>query len=665
MLKWVSNHTHILQKVLNLWAVGNDNFPRIIRFSALGSDGIVMTTGHFLPPEFLDELRQRITLSTLIGRSVKLTRAGREFRACCPFHNEKTPSFYVNDEKGFYHCFGCGAHGDAIRFLTETRGLPFIEAVKELAAQVGMDIPEPDPRAIQQAKRAATLYDVMTEAAEWFTAQLHGIEGTPVRAYLQERGISPATAARFGLGFAPNARGRLKNALAHHGLEKLIETGLLISVEGREPYDRFRGRLMIPIRDQRSRTIAFGGRRLEGLSGLNISPDAGPKYLNSPETSLFDKGHTLYNLDMASQSSRQQQRLIVVEGYLDVIGLAEAGIYEAVAPLGTALTEAQIERLWRMDDRPLLCFDGDQAGQKAAVRAAERALIQARPGKTLAFVTLPAGQDPDDIVKEKGKDGFEALIKNPFSLGALLYRHEAAKIDPNAPEARVGLLERLDSLAASCRNTAIAREYRQSLRNFFFDNFGWKGKKRHEISPPPVLVSQISTAEIDLEYQYLRQMLIGLTFYPKAVTERLERLSKLSIKDPVLTRWRELLITVILDQPDLDSAAIKAILRKDHGFPADSWDIAKDIRFPFMRPGIEPALAVESLVALIDLMIEEQDLATEERQLKQAFSGKCLLADYEKLEAVAASLRKRRADYQERRYMLGVQFELRTRVDEG
>ena len=276
-----------------------------------------------LSPAWLDELRARTTLSAVIAPSVKLIRAGREFKACCPFHNEKTPSFTVNDDKGFYHCFGCGAHGDAIRFLTDQRGMPFMDAVKELAAKAGMDVPAPDPRAKEQADRTASLTDIMAQVTAWFTEQLNGLPGVQAREYLNRRGIDAATAQRFGLGFAPDSRSGLKRALDKLGEDKLIETGMLIQPDEGDSYDRFRGRLMIPIRDPRGRVIGFGGR---------IMGDGEPKYLNSPQTILFDKGRTLYNLDRAGPASRTAGRLIVVEGYMDVIALDRAGIAEAVAP---------------------------------------------------------------------------------------------------------------------------------------------------------------------------------------------------------------------------------------------------------------------------------------------------------------------------------------------
>ncbi|PXA87056.1 DNA primase, partial [Nostoc sp. 3335mG] len=385
-----------------------------------------------LSPAWLDELRARTLLSALIGKSTKLQRAGREWKACCPFHNEKTPSFTINDDKGFYHCFGCGAHGDAIRWMTDQRGLPFMDAVKELAQAAGMEVPAQDPRAREKAERASTLHDVMAQAEAWFVEQLGRAEGAHARAYLQKRGISEALARKFRIGFAPDTRTGLRSALKEAGDDKLVECGLLIRPEegGREPYDRFRGRLMIPIRDARGRTIAFGGR---------ILGEGEPKYLNSPETVLFDKGRTLFNLDLAAAASRKADRVIVVEGYMDVIALAGAGIEEAVAPLGTALTEGQLERLWRMDPQPILCFDGDNAGQKAAVRAIGRALPFLAPGRTLRFLTLPGGQDPDDVIRSGGRAAMETLLEAPEALVDRLWRHEEAALPLDTPEARAGL----------------------------------------------------------------------------------------------------------------------------------------------------------------------------------------------------------------------------------
>jgi len=433
-----------------------------------------------LTPQWLDELRSRTTLSALIGRTVKVTKAGREYKACCPFHNEKSPSFTINDEKGFYHCFGCSAHGDAIRWMTDQRGLSFMDAVKELAAEAGMDVPAPDPQAAMRAEKANSLYDVMTAAQEWFVTQLLGVEGAAARGYLKQRGFTEQTIRDFGFGLAPDNRTGLKTALKQFGDPMLIEAGLLISVEEKAPYDRFRGRLMIPIRDPRGRVIAFGGR---------ILGEGEPKYLNSPDTPLFDKGRTLYNLDKCSPASRQTGRVIVVEGYMDVIALAQAGFADTVAPLGTALTEQQIHMLWRMTEKPLLCFDGDSAGQKASMRAALRALPLLKPGHSLQFVTLPEGQDPDDIVKSSGATALTKLLEASQPLVERLWRAEVASGPLDMPEDRAGLKQRLGAHTANIADGEIRRHYADAFRERF-DNLFVQRRTTPPARPGPFVRGQ-------------------------------------------------------------------------------------------------------------------------------------------------------------------------------
>src|SRR6185312_16886381 len=381
-----------------------------------------------LSPQWLDELRARVTLSSVIMRTTKLQKSGREWKACCPFHNEKSPSFTVNDEKGFYHCFGCGAHGDVIRWMTDQRGLGFMDAVKELASQAGMEVPRPDPREAEREEQRAGLHDVMASAQEWFKNSLLSDEGRRAREYLGSRGFDAHTIERFGFGYAPEDRQALKKALSQYEEPMLIEAGLRIAVDGKDPYDRFRGRLMLPIQDARGRVIAFGGRILD-----SDKTDA-PKYLNSPDTPLFDKGRTLYNLHRAGPASRKSGRIVLVEGYMDVIALAAAGIEEAVAPMGTALTERQIELLWRLAEVPILCFDGDAAGQRAAMRAAVRALPLLRPGHSLSFVHLPAGLDPDDLLRKQGRGAMDRLLGEPHSLLEMIWRHESSAAPLRSPE---------------------------------------------------------------------------------------------------------------------------------------------------------------------------------------------------------------------------------------
>ncbi len=511
-----------------------------------------------LSPAFLDELRARTLLSALVGKTVKLTRAGREWRACCPFHDEKTPSFYVNDAKGFYHCFGCSAHGDAIRWLTDQRGLPFMDAVKELASGANLELPAPDPREAQRQERAAGLHDAMAAAEAWFTEQLNGVDGGEARAYLTKREISPELARRFGLGLAPDSRGRLRSALATFGDAMLVEAGLLIAVDDKEPYDRFRGRLMIPIRDARGRTIGFGGRILGAGE---------PKYLNSPDTPLFDKGRTLWNLDKAAGAARKAGRLIVVEGYMDAIALAGAGIEEVVAPNGTALTEHQIERLWRMVDVPVVCFDGDAAGQRAASRAAHRALPMLRPGCSLDFATLPAGQDPDDLVRAGGATAFEPVLAAAEPLIDRLWASEQAVTALETPEARAGLKQRLDALIDTIGDPEVRRHYQRQLKERFDERFfarrefSPRGSFQPRGKPPPGPASPSAQAihGRGIEPVYERPIMAGLVRHPSIVLACAETLGVLRFVDPRLDALRAALVDAAYDGDLVDSNQLDPI----------------------------------------------------------------------------------------------------------
>ena len=594
-----------------------------------------------LSPQFLDELRARTTLSTLIGRTTKLVRAGREFKACCPFHQEKTPSFWVNDEKGFYHCFGCSAHGDAIRWLTESQGLGFMDAVKELAAAAGMDLPAPDPATRERAERAAGLHDVMAAAERWFQGELSGLSGGETRAYLDRRGITAATAAAFGLGFAPDGRTRLKTALADIPGPMLVEGGLLIEVEGRDTYDRFRNRLMIPIRDPRGRTIAFGGR---------IIGDGEPKYLNSPETPLFDKGRTLYNLDRAAPAARKAGRILVVEGYLDVIGLAQGGIAEAVAPLGTALTEAQMALLWRVTDVPVLCFDGDKAGANAAIRAAERALPVLQLGKSLRFATLPAGKDPDDLIREGGKAAFEAAIARPESLVEILYRAASADVNPASPDDRAALRARLNTLADSCTDKLVADEYRRSFTAMFFDAHGWKREDRRTVAQAVIRTGPRGRAA--LAHSSLRSLLYGLTRFPGVAADRIEAIAALSVVQPDLARWRDMLVNhAVTHGPDEDGIA--AILESETLREVTARDLRFDLRFPFCDDRVDRAFATERLIALLELLNEERVLDDELTRLNAAAIADSGLGRYDSIEAGRARIREQKLKLLDRSFELG------------
>ena len=571
-----------------------------------------------LSPAWLDELRARTLLSGVIGKTTKLQRAGREWKACCPFHNEKSPSFTVNDDKGFYHCFGCGAHGDAIRWMTDHQGLPFIDAVKELAQAAGLDVPAQDPRAREQAERASTLHDVMGQAEAWYVEQLGRAEGSSARAYLAKRGISEAQARSFRIGLAPESRTALRSALKSVGDERLVECGMLIQPEEgkREPYDRFRGRLMIPIRDPRGRTIAFGGR---------ILGDGEPKYLNSPETALFDKGRTLFNLDRAAAASRKAGRVIVVEGYMDVIALAGAGIDEAVAPLGTALTEGQLERLWRLDPAPILCFDGDGAGQKAAVRAIGRALPFLQPGRTLRFLTLPAGQDPDDLVRAGGRQAIEALLDAPEPLVERLWRHEQAALPLDTPEARAGLKQRLAEHARAIADRDVSYAYASDFRQradalFTPPKREWQPRPpgrpakpgdRRGAWPVPRPVSDAAKAmsRTGIDPATARALLSGLVRVPVAISEHVEALSHLVFADPALDQVRSALVEAAWRGGVLEGEALNTILLRVGAIDLlQKRGRANGLAFSFQRGDADLERARRDLGEVIDVMVKRSEL---------------------------------------------------------
>ena len=585
-----------------------------------------------LSPAFLDELRARTSLSGLIARSIKLQKAGNEYKAPCPFHHEKTPSFYVNDDKGFYHCFGCSAHGDAIRWLTDQRGLPFIDAVKELADAAGLEMPAPDPVARERAERAASLTDVTQAAADWYRTQLASPAGAAARAYLDGRGIDAKTQAEFGIGYAPGGRKALAEALKHFPGDMLVDAGMLIRPEEGDPYDRFRDRLMIPIADRRGRVIAFGGRALS---------DAEPKYLNSPETPLFDKGATLFSLHRAAPAARRSGRLIVVEGYLDVVALHRAGIDEAVAPLGTALTERQMERAWSLVDVPLLCLDGDKAGVKAALRAAERAMPLVRPGKSLAFATLPQGQDPDDLVRAGGAHAFEAAIAAPASLLRLLYDRERASGDMAQPEQRAGLRARLDALAASCTDAVVGQEFKRSFSDLFFEDFGWKRRDREQLRSD--MLHTVPVAPGDLGHSFVRSALFGLTRFPAVLRRRFEQVAHLTIEDRRLDRWRGVLLDAVRRGDVLDGDGIDAILAADGLAEVLNFGLTRDLRFAFNTGLGDEAVQVAVLDALVAFLCEERELDEGLRGLDRAAIEDGAGDTYLAIEAERQYLRDRRA----------------------
>lgn len=411
-------------------------------------------------PAFLDELRARLPVSDVVGRRVKLKRQGREYAGLSPFNAEKTPSFFVNDQKGFYHCFSSGKHGDVFKFLMETEGVSFPEAVERIAEMAGLSLPKESAEEVRKAETRAGLVQIMEMAAAFFEGELQGRSGAAARGYLAGRALSPKTQGDFRMGYAPNSRTALREHLRKAGVRvaDMVEAGLLVSGEDvAEPFDRFRDRIIFPIQDVRGRVIAFGGRAM--------TADAPAKYLNSPETPLFHKGATLFNHHRARAASHSAGTVVAVEGYVDAIALSSAGIAHVVAPLGTALTAEQLELLWRMAPEPILCFDGDKAGRRAGFRAVETALPLVAPGRSLRFAFLPEGQDPDDLVRAEGREAVEAVLKRASPMIDVLWQKELEAGPTDTPERAAAFEARMRTALASIRDETVRRHYQQAVQS--------------------------------------------------------------------------------------------------------------------------------------------------------------------------------------------------------
>ncbi len=415
------------------------------------------------PPSFLDEIRARVPVSSVVGHTVqwdrKKTNAGRgDYWACCPFHHEKTPSFHADDRRGRYHCFGCKASGDIFRFMTEKQGLSFPEAVQRLASDAGLQMPEMTPEDVAREQRRSTLYDVMELAAQFFEGKLQSSDGAAARGYLADRGLTAGVQQGFRIGYAPAGRNHLKSYLVDKGVtgEQLVESGLLVTGEGiAVPYDRFRDRIMFPIRDGRGRVIAFGGRAMSG--------DVPAKYLNSPDTTLFHKGSVLYNIDQARAHAHECGTVIAVEGYMDVIAMTRAGLANSVAPLGTALTADQLTLMWRLAPDPVLCFDGDAAGLKAAYRALDLALQHLKPGQSLRFSLMPEDCDPDDLLREKGTEALRAIVADADPLVDVLWRRALAENDRQTPEDRARFEVDLEHMIRQIEDGKVRTHYKAEI----------------------------------------------------------------------------------------------------------------------------------------------------------------------------------------------------------
>lgn len=469
------------------------------------------------PPNILDEIRARLPVSAVVGRRVRLKKQGREYAGLSPFNPEKTPSFFVNDHKGFYHCFSSGKHGDVFRFLMETEGLSFPEAVERLAAEAGVPLPKPDQREVVRERQRASLADVVELACQFFQETFRLSAGATARGYAERRGLRPETIREFRIGAAPAERDALKRHLIGRGVDErsMIDAGLLIEPDdGRPSYDRFRNRLIIPIQDERGRVVAFGGRAL--------GPDDKPKYLNSPETELFHKGLMLFNGHRARPAAHESGQIVVVEGYLDAIAVVQAGIGSVVATLGTAFTEEQIQRMWRFAPEPVVCFDGDRAGISAAHRAIDRILPHLKSGFSFNFCFLPDGKDPDELIAGGGREAFLAEIQRAVPLAEVLWERETAGATIDTPERKAALEKRLEDLTAEIRDPRVQKGYRLRYR-LRLSNLFWQSERRDRNAAPKG--APAPALHQDGELAGVERIVLGLSIeYPDIFEGALDRM---------------------------------------------------------------------------------------------------------------------------------------------
>ena len=495
-----------------------------------------------VPPEFIEDLRQRVPLSDVVGRRVKLIRKGRRHSGLCPFHAEKTPSFSVVDDDGFYHCFGCGVHGDAISFLREMDGLEFMEAVERLAEMAGLAVPRTvpqDPAASRQRKAAL---DILEETTLFFEAALRRDDGRDATRYLKQRGLDSAIVKTYRIGYSP--RMGLRAALKDKGFsdEDMLAAGVIRkSDRDGSLYDYFRDRVMFPIENRQGKVIAFGARALG---------DAQPKYLNSGEGPTFSKKAVLYGWVQAREGLRRNLPLVVAEGYMDVIAIHHSGAAAAVAPLGTALTPEQIALLWKLHDEPVLCFDGDAAGQRAQTRALERILPLLEPGRSARLAVLPEGKDPDDLIAASGPEGFRKVIGTARSLVDSLWEQSQAEFDIRQPEARAQFWQAVRGHVRSIGNNQVRSAYGDEIESRI-------AAMRNQIRGISSMVAprRASRPQTGLINRH-RAVVALLLAHPSLVSANFEALSMLDSGDQSLESLKKALIDAVIRDPDLDAAAI-------------------------------------------------------------------------------------------------------------
>lgn len=574
------------------------------------------------PPGFLDEIRTRLPLSEVAGKRIKLSRAGREHKGCCPFHNEKTPSFYINDSKGFFHCFGCGAHGDVIGFVMRHDRLSFPEAIEQLAQQAGLDVPRLTREEVEAEDSRKTLHQLCEATCAWYEEQLHKPKGRAALEYLQGRGLSDAAMGRFRLGYAPQDGSLLISHLKTLGfdIEQMIEVGLARKPDdGRGAYSFFRDRVMFPVTDRRGRVVAFGGRIMSG---------DGPKYINSPDHPLFHKGKLLYSLARAREEAPRGQPIVVVEGYMDVIAMVEAGFTAAVAPLGTAITEDQIEQLWKLGSSvgdPIICLDGDSAGQKAAARAIDRVLPRLGPARSVRFAFLPDGLDPDELIGQKGKGAMQAVLDQAISLIDMLWKVETEGKSLSTPESRAGLKASLLARIEPIADPDVRSFYKSEVLKRVSESFSWS-KPKFEPGKPWTqrkAAGGLSTGGLKqpVDKSALRQrlLLVALLRHPGVFEHLGERLVEAHIRGALDNLWQAV-VTTLENSPELDSGGLLSRMSDlGHGEQVDEVMHDRSFRLGWLKADAVEGEVIKGVSSILSecehdrLQAEKQRLGMEYR----------------------------------------------------
>jgi DNA primase len=570
------------------------------------------------PPSFLDELKARLQVSDVVGRRVKLKKAGREWKGLSPFQQEKSPSFTVNDQKQFYHDFSTGKHGNIFDFVMETEGVSFPEAVERLASLAGLPLPRTSREEEQREERAKSLFDVMELATKYFEQNLASNVGALARGYLSDRAIAPSTNVEFRLGYATANRFGLKEYLGSKGVPvaDMIETGLLIAGDDIPvPYDRFRDRVMIPIHDQRGRVIGFGGRALKS--------DVQPKYLNSPETSIFHKGSVVFNFHRAREPAHKIGSVVAVEGYMDAIAIYQAGIKSVVATMGTAFTEEQIGTLWRLSPEPVICFDSDRAGIAAAYRSIDRILPLLTVGRTFRFVFMLEQKDPDDLIREKGVEAFKNVLAGSLPMWDVLWGREIADTDVRTPDKQAALEQKLYGLIRTIKDPNIHKAYfrtcRMQLANLFWQVGKSKGAK--ETSPSKLVRDRLKLSQDGPRHGLQRVLLGMLVHYPDFLEEKQDQVLRLQFA-PELHQFWESLHRLLIAEENLTVQSIYGSLKRDfyetlesiHGEETNGrlWGHRLLQRFPILKcdpPRDFISRCMDHFIAIIHLHELDDDIA--------------------------------------------------------